>query len=323
MDQNILFYSKKCPNCKKLFDLLERSPPVVSKMFMIICVDNKKYKIPPVIKSVPSAIITTPSGSHQVYSGVNLMNFIKTRIGSQQRNPGTGGGRGMGSAPRPMSMGGGGGGGPPRGPSGGVPGRGGGGGGGRGEYKEPEPEEWDSFVMNNLSGNFAFIDEDKNERIVEKNGFASLNAIHSFRINTPDDEGPKGKEDIKPVSYSMNDPSLQIPQGQMNRSNRFADEADQPPRNRFDENDYGGYDDRGYGGGAGGGGGPSQSRNSYNPNEFNPRNSQAFDPNMFRDRGYEGGSDSRSNARKSEFDARMEQMKSARDFGMPQPIRRM
>ncbi len=268
------------------------------------------------------------------------MNLIKMRIGSQQRNPGTGGpGRGApstrggrggmmmpprGGVQRPQQG---------RGGPGGPPSRGGGGGGGHpSEYKEPEPEEWDAFVMNNLSGNFAFIDESKNERIVEKNGFASLATAQNFRINCPDDEGPKGKEDVKPTTYSMNDPSLQIPQGQMGRSNRFADEADQPPRNRFDENDYGGYDDEGYGGGAGGGrggyddrggGGGSRGGGGYNPNEFNPRGQQSFDPDMFRDRGYEGGSDSRSNSRKSEFDSRLEQMKSARDFGMPQPIRRM
>jgi hypothetical protein len=274
MSEHILFYSKKCTYCKQLFSLLENNPKLMS-IFLIICIDNKRYRIPKAIKSVPSAIIPSPTGEPQIYTGKQLINWVKNRVHSQERkipvqqhqqqqvrNPN------LNRNPQQQSN----------------------------IQNEMEPEVWDSFMMNNLSGTFAFLDDNENEKVKDKNGFASLNSLYNFRIQTPDDDGMKGKGELKPVSYSTDDDSLRIPSSGNGRSqgNPFADSEQ------------------------------NRNNNSYNPNEFNPRAnmSQSFDPNMFRDQNYEGN-DSRSNSRKSQFDSQMEAFKNSRDMGMPQPLRRM
>ncbi len=277
MSEHILFYSKKCQYSKQLFSLLENNPRLMN-IFLIICIDDKRYRIPKAIKSVPSAIIPSPTGDPQIYKGNQLMNWVKNRIHSQERkipvqqqqqarnqNP---------NLNRNIQQQ-----------------------NGQNGQNEMEPEIWDSFMMNNLSGTFAFLDDDENEKVKDKNGFASLNSLYNFRIQTPDDDGMKGKGELKPVSYSTDDDSLRIPSSGNGRSqgNPFADS------NNHQHNS-----------------------NSYNPNEFNPRGnmSQSFDPNMFKDQNYEGN-DSRTNSRKSQFDSQMEAFKNQRDMGMPQPLRRM
>ncbi len=279
MSEHILFYSKKCQFCKQLFSLLENNPRLMN-IFLIICIDDKRYRIPKAIKSVPSAIIPSPTGEPQIYTGKQLINWVKNRSNSQQqrqsqmpvqqqqqnRNPN------LNRNPQIQQQ---------------------------QQQQTMEPEIWDSFMMNNLSGTFAFLDDNENEKVKDKNGFASLNSLYNFKIQTPEDDGMKGKGELKPVAYSTDDDSLRIPQGNgRSQGNPFAD-----------SNGYGNS---------------QQSSNSYNPNEFNPRANmgQSFDPDMFRDQNYEGN-DSRSNSRKSQFDSQMEAFKNSRDMGMPQPLRRM
>jgi hypothetical protein len=277
MSEHILFYSKKCQFCKQLFSLLENNPRIMN-IFLIICIDDKRYRIPKAIKSVPSAIIPSPTGDPQIYTGKQLINWIKNRTNSQERRAPV---QQSGNYPQQM---------------------------GRNVQQQQqqqqqqviEPEVWDSFMMNNLSGTFAYLDDNENEKVKDKNGFASLNSLYNFKISTPDDDGIKGKGDVKPVAYSTDDDSLRLPSsgGGRNQGNPFAD-----------SDSYGNQ---------------KQSNSNYNPNEFNPRANmgQSFDPNMFRDQNYEGN-DSRSNSRKSQFDSQMEAFKNSRDMGMPQPLRRM
>ncbi len=275
MSEHILFYSKKCQFCKQLFSLLETNQRLMNN-FLIICIDDKRYRIPKAIKSVPSAIIPSPTGEPQIYTGKQLINWVKNRTNSQQRqipvqqqqqqqqgrNP---------NLNRNVQQ--------------------------QQQQKTMEPEIWDSFMMNNLSGTFAFLNDNENEVVNDKNGFASLESLYNFKIHTVEDDGIKGRGDVKPVAYSTDDDSLRIPQGGNGRSqgNPFADSEQQ-----------------------------SRNNSNYNPNEFNPRANigQSFDPNMFRDQNYEGN-DSRANARKSQFDSQMEAFKNQRDMGMPQPLRRM
>ncbi len=57
-NEYLLFYSNKCLHCKELLNLLYKDVELNQK-FTKINVDNNNIKIPPYIKSVPSAIITT------------------------------------------------------------------------------------------------------------------------------------------------------------------------------------------------------------------------------------------------------------------------
>ncbi len=277
MNQQILFYKKTCPYCTKLFDLLQKSPRLMNQ-FLIICVDDKRYRIPKQIKSVPSAIITSPTGEPQVFSGTNLFNWVKHRIHSQERshqpvqrtnNPDP---RYQQHEQRQKLQ------------------------QKEQNFKQLEPQEWDSFMMNNLSGTFAFIDDHENEKLTDRNGYSVLTNLNNFRIITPEDDGMKNKGDIKPVAYSTDDANLQIPYNQNSKGNPFADSRQEPQYNST----------------------------QYNPNQYNsqPQMNNAFDPNMFRDQNYEGN-DSRANSRKSQFDSQMEAFKNQRDMGMPQPLRRM
>lgn len=270
MSHQILFYKKSCVYCKKLFELLQKSPKLMSA-FLIICVDDKRYHIPKQIKSVPSAIITSPTGEPQLFTGTNLFNWVKSRIHSQERA----------HQPAPPVQ---------RQQREGQMVQGGGGGG-----QTMEPQEWDSFMMNNLSGTFAYIDDSLNENVSEKMGYSVLSNLNNFRIITPDDDGMKNKGELKPVAYSADVGVSQQQSSQ--RANPFADSRGQQQQSstHYNPNAYGG-----------GGGGVNHS----------------FDPKMFQDQNYEGN-DSRSNSRKSQFDSQMEAFKNARDMGMPQPLRRL
>lgn len=54
----ILFYSNKCLHCKELLTLLSKDV-LINQNFTKINIDNTNIKIPPYIKSVPTAIITS------------------------------------------------------------------------------------------------------------------------------------------------------------------------------------------------------------------------------------------------------------------------
>jgi hypothetical protein len=292
MNEQILFYSKKCKNCNQLMTMLQHSPRLTNS-FLIICIDDKRYRIPKAIKYVPSAIIPSPSGEPQIYTGKSLFNWVKSHINIQQKQAqsqpvqrhGHAQGQGQGQVQ--------------------VQGQ------GQGNMSNSnsnnvEPEIWDAYVMNNLSGTFAFIDDNENEKVVEKGGFATLNNAHSFRIITPDDDGIKNKGDIKPVSYDASS---------YNNSSSNGSSSSNPFAENYQNNSYNQSQNQSH----------SHSQTNYNPNQYNPNQynkNQSYDPNMFKDSNYEGN-DQRSNSKKAALDSQLEAFKNSRDMGMPQPLRRM
>jgi hypothetical protein len=66
-DDYILFYSNKCLHSKELLNLLSKDPTLNQKIIKIN-IDNGNVKIPPYIKSVPSAIINI-NGKPQLMVG--------------------------------------------------------------------------------------------------------------------------------------------------------------------------------------------------------------------------------------------------------------
>jgi hypothetical protein len=69
----ILFYSKKCVNCQKLWALLSHEGRLND--FIKICVEENPSKIPPVIKEVPS-ILT--SKDRPIISGAAIPLYLKS-----------------------------------------------------------------------------------------------------------------------------------------------------------------------------------------------------------------------------------------------------
>ena len=69
----ILFYSNKCLHSKELLNLLYKDPQLNQK-FTKINIDNSNVKIPPYIKSVPTAIITT-EGKPSLLVGSAIFNW--------------------------------------------------------------------------------------------------------------------------------------------------------------------------------------------------------------------------------------------------------
>ena len=70
----ILFYSNKCLHCKELLNLLSKDVQINQK-FTKINVDNPNIKIPPYVKSVPTAIIPV-NGSPNLVSGSQIFNWF-------------------------------------------------------------------------------------------------------------------------------------------------------------------------------------------------------------------------------------------------------
>ena len=66
-DDYILFYSNKCLHSKELLILL-RKDPALNQKFVKINIDTGNVKIPPYVKSVPTAIITS-NGQPQLMVG--------------------------------------------------------------------------------------------------------------------------------------------------------------------------------------------------------------------------------------------------------------
>ncbi len=69
----ILFYSNKCNHSKELLVLLTKDPEL-NKKFIKINIDTRGVKIPPYVKSVPSAIIPM-NGSPSLLVGVNIFKW--------------------------------------------------------------------------------------------------------------------------------------------------------------------------------------------------------------------------------------------------------
>lgn len=54
MNKDIFFYSNFCEHCKDVINLITKRN--LRDYFMFVCVDNKKYKIPPCVTHVPTII---------------------------------------------------------------------------------------------------------------------------------------------------------------------------------------------------------------------------------------------------------------------------
>lgn len=72
-NEHILFYSNKCNHSKELLVLLTKDPEL-NKQFIKINIDTRGVKIPPYIKSVPSAIIPI-NGNPSLLVGVNIFKW--------------------------------------------------------------------------------------------------------------------------------------------------------------------------------------------------------------------------------------------------------
>ena len=72
-DEYILFYSNKCLHCKELLNLLYKDVQLNQK-FTKINIDNSNVKIPPYVKSVPTAIITV-NGSPSLLVGSGIFKW--------------------------------------------------------------------------------------------------------------------------------------------------------------------------------------------------------------------------------------------------------
>lgn len=73
----ILFYSNKCIHCKELLTLLYKDVELNQK-FTKLNIDNGNFKIPPYVKSVPTAIVTQ-NGQASVLVGTNVFKWFNQR----------------------------------------------------------------------------------------------------------------------------------------------------------------------------------------------------------------------------------------------------
>ena len=73
----ILFYSNKCLHCKELLTLLYKDVELNQK-FTKINIDNPGIKIPPYVKAVPTAIITT-NGQPNLLVGNGIFKWFNQR----------------------------------------------------------------------------------------------------------------------------------------------------------------------------------------------------------------------------------------------------
>jgi len=69
----VLFYSNKCLHSKEFLTLLMKDPEL-NKKFIKVNIDNKNIKIPPYVKSVPSAIITV-NGNQSLMVGSQIFKW--------------------------------------------------------------------------------------------------------------------------------------------------------------------------------------------------------------------------------------------------------
>lgn len=77
---HILFYSKYCNHSKDFFSKLLKTD--YNNKFVKICVDNKNYKIPSFIKTVPTIIVPQ---SNTPLTGNNVFNWLDS-VTSQNNN---------------------------------------------------------------------------------------------------------------------------------------------------------------------------------------------------------------------------------------------
>jgi hypothetical protein len=94
MGDYLLFFSSKCLHCKELLTLFSKDFDLNQK-FLKISVDNPNFKIPPYIKSVPSAIIPT-NGQPKLLVGNDIFKWFNAshtktveKLGIQDWDPHT------------------------------------------------------------------------------------------------------------------------------------------------------------------------------------------------------------------------------------------
>lgn len=84
----ILFFSNKCLHSKELLNLLSKSVDINQK-FKKINIDNQNIKIPPYIKSVPSAIVPQ-DGSPSLLVGKKIFDWLNQFNKQNSQNEGQG-----------------------------------------------------------------------------------------------------------------------------------------------------------------------------------------------------------------------------------------
>ena len=71
----ILFYSNKCEFCRDLITLFKNTPSI-GERFQKVNIDNGNVKIPPYVKSVPTAILPI-DGKAQLFVGKQIFQWYK------------------------------------------------------------------------------------------------------------------------------------------------------------------------------------------------------------------------------------------------------
>lgn len=72
LQKDLLFFSNFCNHCKEIISTISKKN--LKDHFLMVSVDNKKYKIPNFIHSVPT-ILTT---NKKIYTDVNIINYINS-----------------------------------------------------------------------------------------------------------------------------------------------------------------------------------------------------------------------------------------------------
>lgn len=72
--KDLIFYSNYCEYSKEVLTMLTKRN--LRSKFLLICIDNGKYKIPPIITSVPT-ILTSDFST--IYTDVNITKYIDNK----------------------------------------------------------------------------------------------------------------------------------------------------------------------------------------------------------------------------------------------------
>lgn len=72
--KDLIFYSNYCEYSKEILTILTKRD--LRSKFLLICIDNGKYKIPPIITSVPT-ILTADFST--IYTDINISKYIDSK----------------------------------------------------------------------------------------------------------------------------------------------------------------------------------------------------------------------------------------------------
>ena len=164
----VLFFSKKCEFSRDLLTLFKNSP-AIGNAFVYVDIDNKNVKLPPYVKSVPTALIPI-NGKQQLLVGKNIFEWFKQmNVKSTVRNTG------------------------PSGPCGGT---------GVDEGMEGVRDTfpaWDPTIINGYSDGFSYLDSDR----VENRSFSSYGDIENQTFYNPDPTAFGGKDTAGSMGGAM------------------------------------------------------------------------------------------------------------------------